>query len=125
MNKSFHYTYGFIKYGTILFFSIEKYSKKFFVLPASPSNELSSSDHHNSYNKGPMLAFFSFLESPSTSVLTIKYPKNRIAFSYHSKQPKSAKAISWHHRILPVPLCNWQLELYFWSVFLYSMLTAL
>jgi hypothetical protein len=80
--------------GQFSFFSIEKYSKKFFVLPTSPSNEKSSSDHHNSYNKSPILAFFSFLENPSTSVLTIKYPKNHIAFSYYSKQPKSTKATS-------------------------------
>jgi hypothetical protein len=30
--------------------------KKFFVLPALPSNEKNSSNHHNSYNKGPNLA---------------------------------------------------------------------
>jgi hypothetical protein len=40
-----------------------------------PSNEKNSSDHHNSYNKGPNLAFFSFTESPSNSLLTIKSPK--------------------------------------------------
>jgi hypothetical protein len=30
--------------------------KKFFVLPALPSNNKNSFDHHNSYNKGPNLA---------------------------------------------------------------------
>jgi hypothetical protein len=30
------------------------------VLPGLPSNEKNSSHHHNSYNKGPNLAFFSF-----------------------------------------------------------------
>jgi hypothetical protein len=54
------------------------------VLPAMPSNEKDSSDHHNSYNKGPNLAFFSFTESPSNSIPIIKFPKNHITFSYHS-----------------------------------------
>jgi hypothetical protein len=30
------------------------------VLPGLPSNEKNSSYHHNSYSKGPNLAFFSF-----------------------------------------------------------------
>jgi hypothetical protein len=30
------------------------------VLPRLPSNENNSFDHHNSYNKGPNLAFFTF-----------------------------------------------------------------
>jgi hypothetical protein len=47
-----------------------------------PSNEKNSSDHHNSYNKGPNLAFFSFTESPSKSLLTIKFPKTHITSSY-------------------------------------------
>jgi hypothetical protein len=51
------------------------------VLPTLPSNEKNSSDHHNSYNKGPNLAFFSFTESPSNSLLTIKFPKNHITSS--------------------------------------------
>jgi hypothetical protein len=53
MNQSFPCTYGPIYHGTIFFFFLEKYLKKFFVLPGLPSNEKNSSDHHNSYNKGP------------------------------------------------------------------------
>jgi hypothetical protein len=64
---------------------------KFFVLPGLPSNEKNSSDHHNSYNKGPNLVFFSFMESPSNSLPTIKFPKNHITSSYHSNMPKTSK----------------------------------
>jgi hypothetical protein len=95
------------------------------VLLVLSSNEKSSSNHHNSYNKGSILTFFSFLKNPSTFVLIIKYPKKCIAFSYHNNQPKSTKAIPWRHRTLEVHLCNWQLELYLWSVFQYSMVMAL
>jgi hypothetical protein len=69
--------------------------KKFFVLPALPSNEKNSSDHHNSNNKGPNLAFFSFTESPSNSLLNIKFPKNHITSSYHRNMPRIAKAKIW------------------------------
>jgi hypothetical protein len=65
------------------------------VLPGLPSNEKKSSDHHNSYNKGPNLAFFSFTESPSNSLPTIKFPKNHITSSYHSNMPEIAKAKIW------------------------------
>jgi hypothetical protein len=34
------------------FIFLEKYLKKFFALPALPSDEMNSSNHHNSYNKG-------------------------------------------------------------------------
>jgi hypothetical protein len=42
------------------FIFLEKYLKKFFVLPELPSNEKNSSHKINSYNKGPNLAFLSF-----------------------------------------------------------------
>jgi hypothetical protein len=61
------------------------------VLLRLPSNEKNSSDHHNSYNKGPNLAFFSFTESPCNSLPTIKFPKNHITSSYHSNMPKNSK----------------------------------
>jgi hypothetical protein len=61
------------------------------VLPALPSNEKNSFDHHNSYNKGPNLAFFSFTESPSNSLLTIKFPKNHITSSYTGTYPKQQR----------------------------------
>jgi hypothetical protein len=57
-------------FDTILFYILEKYFKKFFVLPTLPSNEKNSSNYHNSYNKGPNLVFFSFTESPSISLPT-------------------------------------------------------
>jgi hypothetical protein len=69
--------------------------KKFFVLPELPSNEKNSFDHHNSYNKGPNLAFFSFIESPCNSLLTIKFPKNLITSSYHSNMPKTTMDKIW------------------------------
>jgi hypothetical protein len=46
--------------------------------------------------------FFSFIESPSNFLLTIKFPKNHIAFSYLSNLPKTAKAIFWPQRTLGV-----------------------
>jgi hypothetical protein len=64
-------------------------------LLALPSNEKNSFNHHNSYNKGPNLAFFSFIESPSNSLLTIKFPKNHITSLYFSNMPKTTKAIFW------------------------------
>jgi hypothetical protein len=65
------------------------------VLPELPSNEKNSSNHHNSYNEGPNLAFFSFTESPSNSLPTIKFPKNHITSSYHSNMPETTKAKIW------------------------------
>jgi hypothetical protein len=72
------------------------------VLPRLPSNEKNSSDHHNSYNKGPNLALFSFTECPSNSLPTIKFPKNYITSSYHRNLPKTANAIFVHQRALGV-----------------------
>jgi hypothetical protein len=94
--------YGPIYHGTFFFYFLEKYLKKSFVLPALPSNEKNSSDHHNSYNKGPNLAFFSFTESPSNSLLTIKFPKNHITSFNHRNLPKTAKSIFGHQRALGV-----------------------
>jgi hypothetical protein len=72
------------------------------VLPDLPSNENNSFDHHNSYNKGPNLAFFSFTKSPSNSLPTIKFPKNHITSSYLSNMPKTTKAKIWPLRTLGV-----------------------
>jgi hypothetical protein len=72
------------------------------VLPALPSNKKNSSNHHKSYNKSPNLVFFSFTESPSNSLLTIKFPKNHIISSYHRNLPKTEKAIYGHQRALGV-----------------------
>jgi hypothetical protein len=104
MNQSFPCTYGPIYYGTIFFYFLEKYLKKFFVLPGLPSNEKNSFDHHNSYNKGPNLAFFSFTESPSNSLLTIKFPKNHITSSYHRYLPKAANDIFVRQRAFGIKL---------------------
>jgi hypothetical protein len=81
-------------------FFLEKYLKELFVLPGLPSNEKNSSNHHNSYNKGPNLALFSFTESPSNSLPTIKFPKNDIKSSYHRNLPKRTTAIIVHQRAL-------------------------
>jgi hypothetical protein len=102
MNQSFPCTYGPIYHGTIFFYFLEKYLKKFFVLPALPSNEKNSSNHHNFYNKGLNLALFSFTESPSNSLLNKKFPKNYITSSYYRNLPKTAKAILGHQRALGV-----------------------
>jgi hypothetical protein len=48
------------------------------VLPALPSNEKNSFDHHNSYNKGPNLACNGLLESPLNIPSTKKNSKNPI-----------------------------------------------
>jgi hypothetical protein len=72
------------------------------VLPGLPSNEKNSSDHHNSYNKGPNLAFFSFTKSPSNSLFKIKFSKNHITSSYHRYLPKTANDIFVRQRALGV-----------------------
>jgi hypothetical protein len=77
------------KMAQFYFYFLEKYLKKFFVMPALTSNEKNSSYHHNSYNKGPNLAFFSFTESPSNSLLNIKFPKTHITSSSYSNMPKT------------------------------------
>jgi hypothetical protein len=55
------------------FYFLEKYLKKFFVLP---SNEKNSFDHHNSYNKGPNLTCNGLLESPLNFPSTKKFKKS-------------------------------------------------
>jgi hypothetical protein len=88
------------------FIYLFKYLKKFFVLPALPSNEKNPFDCHNSYNKGPNLTFFSFTESSSNSLLTIKFPKNHITSSYHRNLPKTTKIIFGHQRALGINMMN-------------------
>jgi hypothetical protein len=72
------------------------------VLPTLSSNEKGSTDHQNSYNKGSILAFFSFLKSPSSSILIIKYPQNRIAreclqtFHGSSRPHRSSSSVQSH-----------------------------
>jgi hypothetical protein len=102
INQSFSCAYGPIYHGTIFFYLKNNYLKKFFVLPALPSNEKNSSDHHNSYNKGPNPMFFSFMESSSNSLLTIKFPKKHITSSYHRNLPKTTEAIFGQQRALGV-----------------------
>jgi hypothetical protein len=72
------------------FYFLEKNLKKFFALPALPSNEKNSFDHHNSYNKGPNLAFFSFMESPFNSLLTTKFSKLHVTSSSYNNMLKTA-----------------------------------
>jgi hypothetical protein len=70
--------------------------EEFFVLPTLPSTEKNSSDHHNSYNKGPNPTFFTFTESPSNSILTIKVPKNHITSFNHRNLPKTKLGRPFH-----------------------------
>jgi hypothetical protein len=53
-------------------------------------------DHHNSYNKGPNPTFFTFTESPSNSILTIKVPKNHITSFNHRNLPKTKLGRPFH-----------------------------
>jgi hypothetical protein len=92
--------------------------KKFFVLPTLPSNEKNSFDHHNSYNKGPNLAFFCFTKIPFNSLPTIKFPKNHITSSYHNNMPKTTKAKIWLLRTLGVNGQNFNLYSFQMSAFL-------
>jgi hypothetical protein len=61
------------------------------VLPTLPSNEKNSFDHHNSYNKGPILACNGLLESPSNFPSTKKVLKNPITNWNHGCMPKIPK----------------------------------
>jgi hypothetical protein len=76
MNQSFLCTYGPIEHGTIFFYFLKKSLRKFFVLPRLLSNEKNSSNHHNSYHKGPNLTCNGLLESPMNSPSTKKVLKN-------------------------------------------------
>ena len=102
MNQSFPCMYGPILYGTIFIYFIEKYLKKFYVLPELPSNEKNSFNHDNSYNKVPNLTFFSFTKSPFNPLSTKKFPKNHITSTYYRNVPKIAKAKIWPLKILGV-----------------------
>jgi hypothetical protein len=95
MNQSFPCRYGPIQHSAIFFYFLEKYLKKLFVLRALLLNENNSSYHYNSYNKGPNLAFFSFIESPSNSLLTIKFPKIQHTSSSYNKMHKTTMAKIW------------------------------
>jgi hypothetical protein len=46
------------------------------------------------------------MESPSNSLLTIKFPKNYITSSYYRNLPKTAKAIFGHQRALGIKHVN-------------------
>jgi hypothetical protein len=74
------------------------------VLLGLPSNEKNSFDHHNSYNKGPNLVFFSFTKSPSNFLLTKKIPKK----SYPNNMPKTTKAKIWPLRTLGIKSATFQ-----------------
>jgi hypothetical protein len=98
MNKSFPYRYGPIEHGTIFFYFLEKYLKKFFVLPALPSNEKNSFDHHNSYIEGPNLAYNGLFENPFKSPTTKKVSKNPPTYWNHSNVPRPSKFHIWKSR---------------------------
>jgi hypothetical protein len=75
---------------------LEKYWKKFFVLPALPSNEKNSFDQHNSYNKGPNLAWNGLLESPLNFPSTKKVSKNQSTIWNRGCVPKIPKFHIWN-----------------------------
>jgi hypothetical protein len=110
MNQIFPCRYGPIYHGTIFFYFLEKYLKKFFVLPALPSNEKNSSD--NSYNKGPNLEFFSFTESPSNSLFTITFQKIISHLLITGTCPKQQWPFFGHQRALGVKLYTHGLHLF-------------
>jgi hypothetical protein len=61
------------------------------VLPRLPSNENNCSNYHSSYNKGPNIVFFSFTESPSNYLPTIKFPKNHVTSSLSQQHAQKNK----------------------------------
>jgi hypothetical protein len=65
------------------------------VLPRLPSNEKSSSDYHNSYNKDPNLACNGLLESPLNFPSTRKISKNPMTNWDHGCVPKVPKFHIW------------------------------
>jgi hypothetical protein len=69
------------------FFLILK--KKFEDVFCATRTAKNSSNRHNSYNKSPNLAFFSFTKSPFNSLLTIKNLKTHITFPSYSNMPKT------------------------------------
>jgi hypothetical protein len=80
------------------FIFLEKYLKKSFVLPALPSNEKNSSNHHNSYNKSPNLACNGLLESP----LNFPSTKLQLQIGIEIVCPKSLNSIYGTHSPLEV-----------------------
>jgi hypothetical protein len=87
-------------------FFLEKYLK-FLWCPPCPQIEKNSYDHHNSYNNNPNLAFFSFIESPSNSSLTINSQKINSPLHITATCPKQAKALIWP----PKSFRDWSLDL--------------
>jgi hypothetical protein len=83
--------------------------KKFFVLPSLPSNEKNSSNHHNSYNKGPSLACNGLLESPLNFPSTKKVSKIQLQIGIVIACPKSLNSIYGTHSPLGVKNTNFNL----------------
>jgi hypothetical protein len=68
------------------------------VLPELPSNEKNSSNHHNSYNKGPNIACNGLLESPLNFPSTKKVSKNPMTNWDRGCVPKVLKFHIWKSR---------------------------
>jgi hypothetical protein len=68
------------------------------VLPELPSNEKNSSDYHNSYNKGPNLAYNGLLESSLNFPSTKKVSKNPMTNWDRGCVPKVPKFHIWKSR---------------------------
>ena len=80
------------------YFLLKMSLKKFFVVPALPSNNKNSFDHHNSYNKGPNLACNGLLESPLNFPSTKKVSKHPITNYNYSFVPKILKFHIWNSK---------------------------
>jgi hypothetical protein len=72
------------------------------VLPALPSNEKNSFDHHNSYNTGQNLVYNGLLESPLNFASTKKVSKNPITNWNRGCVPKSLNSIYGTHTPLRI-----------------------
>jgi hypothetical protein len=77
-------------------FISKKIFEEFFCAAGLPSNEKNSSNHHNSYNKGPNLMCNGLLESPLSFPSTKKVLKNPITNWNRSCMPKIPKFHIWN-----------------------------
>jgi hypothetical protein len=95
------YVWTYLIWHNFLLFSREIF-EEVFVLPTLLSNKKNSSEYHNSYNKGPNLAFFSFTKNPSNSLLTIKFPKNISHLHIIETCLEQQRPFFGHHRALGI-----------------------
>jgi hypothetical protein len=98
MNHNSPYRYGPIPHGTVfILFFIEKYLKKYFVLPKLPLNEINYFVHHNSYNNVQILHPIASRKAllNYNSLLTIRVPEMHITSASHSNMPRTPMIKTW------------------------------